>query len=260
MMATDKVKRLGSGSALIIVFTLKRARGDAARASAHSSGIRQGKGTPPIAARAGAVPAEVRANGDQDDQKPDSGFEGAGGRWSPWAHHWFGTDFKRGSRALDSLAIHRTASRYEAVCNYGARPTSACRRDRQPRCPRLAAASRRPGRSRGLVRVRRCRSRLTTTDFPSRWTVEELEACFVVVDSDGQKVAFIYHWDEPGQRVAAKLPTKEQARQIAANIARLPDLLRSLQAGTVRNAQVCKRFHPITHSTAQYCLRVFSHI
>lgn len=65
----------------------------------------------------------------------------------------------------------------------------------------------------------------TAADFPSPWTIKELEACFVVIDSDGQKLAFIYHRDEPGQR-AAKLPTKEQARQIAGNIARLPEVLR----------------------------------
>jgi hypothetical protein len=65
---------------------------------------------------------------------------------------------------------------------------------------------------------------LTAIHSPSPWTVQELEACFVVTDSDGQKLAFIYHQDE--QRAAAKLPTKEQARQIAANIARLPEVLR----------------------------------
>jgi hypothetical protein len=40
--------------------------------------------------------------------------------------------------------------------------------------------------------------------FPPPWTVEELEACFVVKDSAGQKLAYVYFEDEPGRRSAAK--------------------------------------------------------
>jgi hypothetical protein len=61
--------------------------------------------------------------------------------------------------------------------------------------------------------------------FPPPWTVEELEACFVVKDSAGQKLAYVYFEDEPGGRSAAKLLSKDQARRIAANIARLPELV-----------------------------------
>jgi hypothetical protein len=67
---------------------------------------------------------------------------------------------------------------------------------------------------------------LTASHFTSPWTVQELEACFVVIDSSGQKLAFVYHQDEPSRRAAAKLPSKDQARQIAANIAKLPEFLR----------------------------------
>jgi hypothetical protein len=36
--------------------------------------------------------------------------------------------------------------------------------------------------------------------FPSPWTVEELDACFVVRDHGGQALAYVYFEDEPGAR------------------------------------------------------------
>ena len=62
--------------------------------------------------------------------------------------------------------------------------------------------------------------------FPSPWKVEELEACFFVTDSAGQKLAFVYFEEESGRRAAAKLLTKDEARQITAIIAKLSELLR----------------------------------
>jgi hypothetical protein len=38
----------------------------------------------------------------------------------------------------------------------------------------------------------------------------------------GQKLANVYYEDEPGRRSAAKLLTKDEARRIAPNIAKLP--------------------------------------
>ena len=63
--------------------------------------------------------------------------------------------------------------------------------------------------------------------FPPPWSVEEMNgACFIVKDGAGQKLAYIYFEEEPGRRAAAHLLTRDEARRIAVNVAKLLELLR----------------------------------
>jgi endo-1,4-beta-D-glucanase Y len=64
--------------------------------------------------------------------------------------------------------------------------------------------------------------------FPAPWTFDEANnACFIVRDHNRFAVAYVYFESEPGRRAAAKLLTKEEARRITANIAKLPGLLKA---------------------------------
>src|SRR5262249_45047971 len=69
----------------------------------------------------------------------------------------------------------------------------------------------------------RSRELHTASRRPGRF--EELDACYVVRDHDGQQLAYVYYENEPGRRSAAKLLTKDEARRIAVNIAKLPALI-----------------------------------
>jgi hypothetical protein len=67
---------------------------------------------------------------------------------------------------------------------------------------------------------------MTQRHFPPPWTIEEMnDVCFIVRDKNGHGLGYFYFEEEPGRRTAAGMLTKDEARRLAVNFAKLPELL-----------------------------------
>ena len=60
--------------------------------------------------------------------------------------------------------------------------------------------------------------------FPPPWTVEKIAGGFKVCDANGQSLAYVYSSENPNDAFMCKVLTEDEARRIASNIAKLPDL------------------------------------
>jgi hypothetical protein len=68
-------------------------------------------------------------------------------------------------------------------------------------------------------------STLVSNRFPPPWSVREQNGCFVVRDNKGQALSNVYFEDGHDRRSVTTVFTRDEARHIAAAVAKLPELL-----------------------------------
>ena len=63
---------------------------------------------------------------------------------------------------------------------------------------------------------------MTSRRFPAPWQVQQIPGGYKVLDANGQSLAYIYARDRRAHADIAHVLTTDEARRIAANVAKLP--------------------------------------
>ena len=80
--------------------------------------------------------------------------------------------------------------------------------------------------------------------FPPPWTVERMPSGFKVIDAKGQSLAYFYARENDHDAITAGVLTMDEARRLASNFAKMPELLRQ-GSGSLRARRVRASLHPV---------------